>query len=118
MRRLLAILLLLVVPLQISYAAVTGALGHESARCETKHFGHHPHDHDAGIVAHENQSDRGGGTFHDDCGFCHFNCLKFTTAPAPAIPAKPHDVYLLTEPLASPAVVLDGLDRPPHPRHA
>ena len=65
-RRLLALLLALLLPLQLSWAAVGGYCEHESSPKGAQHFGHHQHVHqdDAKKVA-------GKSAIDSDCGFCH-----------------------------------------------
>jgi hypothetical protein len=50
MRRLLSILLLVLLPLQFSWAAVAPYCGHEAAP-EVQHVGHHAHEHHADVPA-------------------------------------------------------------------
>lgn len=47
MRRLIAIFLLLLLPLQAVWAAVEPYCLHESAQGQSHHFGHHEHEHHA-----------------------------------------------------------------------
>ena len=72
MRRALAILLLLLLPLQAAFAAAAGYCDHARESSQAGHFGHHPHQHDVSL-------DQGGSTGSDsdpDCGFCHLSLLK------------------------------------------
>ncbi|WP_167758753.1 DUF2946 family protein [Zemynaea arenosa] len=74
MRRFFAILLLLIVPLQFSWAAASIACTHESGK-GSMHFGHHIHVHKAHS---ETKDDKGAGGAakkppgsDSDCPFCH-----------------------------------------------
>lgn len=108
-KRLLFVLLLLVLPLQMSWAAVSAYCQHEQGAA-TQHFGHHAHQHQA-----PEKSDSGGdpsANFHADCGFCHPGGVGVVTSPlnvpssAPASPAvSPGNDFLLT-------VFLEGPERP------
>lgn len=74
MKRLLLILLLAVLPLQMSWAAVTGYCQHESGKA-AQHFGHHDHKHQA---SGESQPSKGKlGVNDNDCGYCHLSCVNF-----------------------------------------
>lgn len=80
MRRWLAIFLLVFLPLQASWAAVTGYCQHESGAA-AQHFGHHEHKH---------HSDDGGSTdakvlsggIDSDCAACHAGCVCALTGIA------------------------------------
>ena len=74
MRRLVVFLLFLV-PLQLSWAAVSAYCEHET-EAASHHIGHHEHKHQS------DQSSNGGdpgtksksGIFDSDCGVCHASC--------------------------------------------
>jgi hypothetical protein len=99
-RRFLAIVLLALLPLQFSWAAVASYCGHETQGAG--HFGHHDHDHahhagassDAGpaadLSAHASptpdktggaESDKAPGAMDLDCGHCHGTCSAMLTSP-------------------------------------
>jgi hypothetical protein len=70
MRRWLAILLIVFLPLQFSWAAAAVYCQHESD-AGTQHFGHHEHEHHADAEPDAlPDSDLAGGIDHD-CGPCH-----------------------------------------------
>ena len=76
MRRWLAILMLALLPLQFSWAAVAVYCGHESDP-QAQHLGHHEHQHTGQATAdHDSapadQSAPAGFDF--DCGHCHGTC--------------------------------------------
>ena len=84
MRRLLAIVLLALLPLQFSWAAVASYCGHET-QAGVEHFGHHDHQHhadasdgagpDANLDANANAADgKAPGAMDLDCGHCHGTC--------------------------------------------
>jgi hypothetical protein len=90
MRRWIAILVLALLPLQFSWAAVAAYCGHESGQ-PAEHLGHHEHDHqqldqagfdDPNAPAEESAP----AGFHFDCGHCHGTCASM---PAPADPIAP-----------------------------
>ena len=82
MRRWLAILMLALLPLQFSWAAVAAYCGHESGQ-QAQHLGHHEHQHTGQATtdldsAPADQSAPAGFDF--DCGHCHGTCASL---PAP-----------------------------------
>ncbi len=86
MRRWFAILMLTLLPLQFSWAAVATYCGHESGHESGKHaqhLGHHEHQHTGQASADKgnapaDQSAPAGFDF--DCGHCHGTCASM---PAP-----------------------------------
>jgi hypothetical protein len=73
MKRFLAIILLALLPLQFSWAAVAGYCQHES-EVTVNHPGHHSHDHQA-ADKHEPVKNSGSSTGVDhDCATCHLGC--------------------------------------------
>lgn len=89
MRRWLAILLLMFMPLQQAWAAISVYCQHES-EAAANHLGHHEH-------RHQHASDDGGGDagpkgLHADCGVCHAAAvaalLSKAELPVPALDAS------------------------------
>ena len=74
MRRWLALLLLALLPLQFSWAAVAGYCGHEVAAGTGLHLGHHVHQH---ASSQADSADKTAGakpltaSVDLDCGPCH-----------------------------------------------
>jgi hypothetical protein len=76
MRRWLSIFLLIVLPLQISWAVAATYCQHETG--STKHFGHHDHKHQA-----EDGEKLAKGSVSDvdnDCAVCHAGCVAALTS--------------------------------------
>ena len=73
MRKWLAILLLVFMPLQLSWAAAASYCQHESGTA-AKHFGHHDHQHKTadGKDASSDPAKTTGGD--PDCASCHAGC--------------------------------------------
>ena len=72
MRRYVILFLLVLMPLQLSWAAVGSYCDHESGQ-QAQHLGHHPHQHTEGKGAADNKPGnikQPGGT-HADCSVCH-----------------------------------------------
>ena len=74
MRRFL-VLLMLLVPLQLSWAAVSAYCEHET-EAASHHVGHHEHKHQQDQSNHGNDSgpDSKPSNFDADCGVCHVSC--------------------------------------------
>lgn len=76
MRHWLCVVLLALLPVQFSWAAVTGYCTHESST-QARHLGHHEHVHgdaaaDATADAKANPDDgRASASIDPDCGHCH-----------------------------------------------
>jgi len=88
MIRYLAIFLLVLLPLQFSWAAVAGYCQHES-EVTANHPGHHSHDHQAADKHEPVKDGVSSAGVHQDCATCHFGCsvalasdLKTPTAAA------------------------------------
>lgn len=83
MRRLLTILLLLVLPLQFSWAAAAAYCQHGGGSDRQAHMGHHEHRHTADsapdtspqVQDQDTDADPQQGV-DEDCAFCHFGCGK------------------------------------------
>lgn len=106
MRRLLAAILLAVLPLQLCWSAVATYCGHEK-RVGVSHFGHHEHQHRAAIdgaadtlpadaeVA-DAAAEKPLGVADSDCGQCHGGCNA--VAAWPGVLAAAHSKVLLCAP--------------------
>ena len=101
MQRWCAILLLALLPLQFSWAAVAGYCAHESD-AQVQHLGHHEHQH-AGHAAAAQDLDPAGKTGPSaldlDCGHSHTTCC--------ALPALVGRLIVLSLP-SHPAVPVQG----------
>jgi hypothetical protein len=79
MRRWFATLLLVFLPLQFSWAAVSSYCGHE-AGTEAAHVGHHDHEghshptHGVDLDQNAKPDDTASGALDLDCGHCHGYC--------------------------------------------
>lgn len=93
MRRWLAIVLLALLPLQFSWAAVAAYCAHEAGG---SHVGHHEHQHhgvatpDTAADGDDAQADtKLPGAADADCGHCHGGCAGVLAAVAIAHAASP-----------------------------
>lgn len=86
MRRCALLLLMLVLPVQLIWAAAAPYCGHETGRTPDKHFGHHEHRHQVageGVQQAHDDSSALGGSSHLDCESCHLGCS--VTLPTPSM---------------------------------
>ena len=95
MKRLLAILLALLLPLQLSWAAVGEYCQHESSPKAAQHFGHHSHVHKS-----DGKHDAGKKLVDSDCSFCHAGTPATMTAVAPRVPTAPAQTTAVPSPQA------------------
>lgn len=75
MHRLFIIFLLVVMPLQLSWAAAGAYCQHEQGAA-AKHFGHHDHQHKEG-----KPSGKVAGGVDADCPNCHLGSVNLPTTP-------------------------------------
>lgn len=103
MRRWLVIALLVLVPLQLSWAAVGAYCGHETDSRGAAHLGHHAHEHhahsadadaDAAQAPDQAHAPPSLGQFDQDCGTCHLG-MAALPVPATALPALAHSEALI-----------------------
>lgn len=107
MKRFALILLLLVVPLEASWAVVAPWCQHEQGQA-AQHFGHHEHEHQAS----DHGSDSDTGKPHGDCGFCHFSSAQFLSNYPAQIQINQAAAVFDFRPISYTSHIPDGLDRP------
>ncbi len=84
MRRWSIIFLLTLLPLQLSWAAVSTYCQHETGAA-AQHFGHHEHQHHADETAQDGNGTKTLGTVDADCPVCHAGCAT-ALHESPAMP--------------------------------
>ena len=98
MRRLIAVLMLALLPFQFSWSAVAAYCMHESSTSQSQHLGHHEHQHEAkGGNGQAEKSSQGAGAFDVDCSVCHgagIGALSWSDAK----PAFSHDSRVESSP--------------------
>lgn len=83
MRRWIAVLLMMFLPLQFTWAAVSAYCAHESGAA-ARHFGHHDHQHaDTLEGAAPGPTSPGMGSADPDCGACHLGCMALVQRALP-----------------------------------
>ena len=85
MKRYLAIFLLVLLPLQFSWAAMAGHCQHETG-VKAQHAGHHTHEHASADHQESSEKTAQATCMDHDCATCHLGCaaalvsdLKTTT---------------------------------------
>jgi hypothetical protein len=73
MKRFLAIFLLVLLPLQFSWAAMVGHCQHETG-VTAQHTGHHSHEHASADHPETGQNADSSAAMDHDCATCHLGC--------------------------------------------
>ncbi|MBN8475738.1 hypothetical protein [Sulfuritalea sp.] len=109
MRRFLALLLLVLLPLNAAFAAASGYCQHQKESSQAAHFGHHMHQHDRSA----DKSNDTGTQVDPDCSFCHLSFSSFVPvlSPTPGNDSVPRLIVPLVADFRSATV--DPFDRPP-----
>lgn len=72
MRRLVLICMMLLLPVQWTWAAAAVYCAHESSPAAARHFGHHEHVHKASGATHSKHGQANqAGALDLDCEYCH-----------------------------------------------
>jgi hypothetical protein len=120
MRRWLAVFLLVLLPLQFSWAAAASYCQHEQD-ARTQHVGHHEHQHAASSPPADIGSDDGvaddAGRLsatgnHPDCGYCNFSIAKSFASLSQLPPTPPSHVHVASSARAVESVLFDRIERP------
>jgi len=110
MRRFLILVMLCLLPLQVSWAAVSDYCGHEQGKA-AQHFGHHDHDHK--VFSEKSDSGKQPGKLdvgHDHCHLSGFLGLLNTVVVQASVPPTLPSLRGNERIYSSPA--LDRLERP------
>ena len=115
MRRWLTILLLVFLPVQLSWAAAASYCRHEGGS-STKHYGHHEHEHQSAKLkaAGDERADKnlGAGQLDDDCGVCQLSGVQ-PVSPTHAVAfAVPSEFFAPPDPRAYESHLADLSPRP------
>jgi len=79
MKKWMAIWLLVLLPMQLSWAVVAGYCQHETG-ATAKHPGHHTHDHQAADHPESGNDGLASPGVHHDCATCHLACAAALTS--------------------------------------
>lgn len=86
MRRLLVILMMVVLPFQLSWAAAATYCQHESSSV-VSHYGHHVHKHLSDPGDAEPDTSRSKLLLDSDCTVCHLGGVGIVSMPSFSLPA-------------------------------
>jgi hypothetical protein len=103
MRRWFSIFLLALLPLQLSWAAVSVYCQHETGAA-AQHFGHHEHQHHADDDSKDNNGSKTLGAVDSDCPVCHAGCAT-ALYESPAMPV----MYSASDMHSGPQLLLSTL---------
>lgn len=109
MRRLVALFLLLLLPLQFAFAAAAPYCAMEKVETPT-HFGHHDHVADAALAQDEGKND---SSVSGDCGICHLASAQTAPSDASANPEAHAALVKALPDLRRPQHVQEPSERPP-----
>lgn len=111
MRKWLAVFILFLLPLQLTWAAMGNYCQHENGSA-TPHIGHHVHKHSSQIGESGQPDKAKAGSADTDCGTCHTGCsIALPSAlSATAAPSSLDFVALRLMPRTSPPLAIP--DRP------
>lgn len=95
---------MVLLPLQMVWAAAAPYCGHEARLAATQHFGHHEHQHEASpaaAAAVQADSSDAEGAQHPDCQNCHLGSIAALATPVfeiaalnpGTVQAEPGDPY-------------------------
>lgn len=111
MKRLLFVFVLLVIPLQSSWAAVAAYCKHENG-VAAKHVGHHVHKHQGASSDAAGDPPRGIDSLDGDCGFCFLGTMNFVQSSFSLPQLDPASSLHETPLRFHPSFIPKGLDRP------
>ena len=118
MRRWIAVFMLMLLPLQLSWAAVASYCQHESSPAIAQHLGHHEHKHgvdDNGTASKAKKSEPSLDKSDPDCCLCHGLGLGATQFHAAKQPVD--DDHTLVAQISTPSTGVNPSppDRPQWP---
>ncbi|MBP6422352.1 MAG: DUF2946 family protein [Propionivibrio sp.] len=114
MRRFIALLLLVLLPLNAAFAVAAGFCQHQKESPQAAHFGHHMHQHDRSA----DKVPDTGTQIDSDCGFCQLSFSSFVPALSPTL-GDNSPRQLVAPPVAEfRSTTVDPFDRPPLARLA
>lgn len=77
MRRLVLICMMLLLPVQWTWAAAAAYCAHESSPAAAKHIGHHEHVHKTSAAEGSKKVPAPAGVLDLDCDYCHLSAAQW-----------------------------------------
>ena len=96
MRRWLLVFLLVLLPLQLTWAAVSTYCQHES-KSSIRHIGHHIHKHAGSLSGGDGVDSSEVGSLENDCGVCHANCSVAFHSPSQTLRLNAEPVRIVVK---------------------
>jgi hypothetical protein len=115
MRRWLAILLLTLLPFQFTWAVASSYCGHETGSTQSRHLGHHDHQHVDHHDGSPSSAEKLPGAADPDCLNCHG---QIAALPNLALPATASEAATRLGSADSPLFAARAPDRPERPQWA
>lgn len=109
MKRFFLIFLLVLLPLQLSWAAAASYCQHEETK-STQHFGHHAHKHQSSFDTLDDKSNP--TKVHTDCGSCHLSGMSSILAQSMLIAFSEDAIYIEFLPSVYTSHIPDNPERP------
>jgi hypothetical protein len=110
MKRIFLILMLVLLPFQMTWAAATAYCEHEQGK-SAQHFGHHVHNHD--FSGEKNQSGKSKlGQSDADCGYCHLSHANIVSVHTPTLTFPKPSLLVATTPHSYVSYIPDRPSKP------
>jgi len=109
-KKLFFILLLVILPLQTSWAAAAAYCQHEQT--SDTHFGHHTHQHEIKKELQKDASADKSTGGHSDCGYCHLYCQASFLSTSLSLHLGNQPIRLYAPPIHYSSHIPDGPKRP------
>ncbi len=110
MKRLVLLFLLVLLPLQTSWAAVSGYCQHEQDERQSQHLGHHDHKHHN--ISGQQDAQPENPSQDNDCGVCHMSGGTAIPVGAQMLPVQLDSAVFFALDLRLPFVAPEAPDRP------
>ena len=110
----LAVILLVLLPIQFVWGAATGYCQHETRTSDT-HFGHHVHEHQAKLATRLKDSaevDRSIGGDHPDCPSCHLTSVSAVLDQVPLMTGSHAGPLAFADEQSHPSFLRHRIERP------
>ncbi|ODU57073.1 MAG: hypothetical protein ABT02_18465 [Comamonadaceae bacterium SCN 68-20] len=111
MRRLVLICMMLLLPIQWTWAAAAAYCAHESSAA-ARHIGHHEHVHKASAAEGSKKASIAAGALDLDCDYCHLSAAQWLPALHDVLPPAMGAVSPLEDPLRVGSHIGSGPERP------
>lgn len=113
MRRFVLICVMLLLPVQWTWAAAAAYCAHESSPAAARHFGHHEHVHKSSSTESSKQGQSAKtGALDLDCEYCHLSAAQWLPALHDIVPPTLGASFELQDPTLVGSHIGSGPERP------